>query len=258
MRHRSHHRRGSLASVNCNFPLHRSHLANFAPTMPNHANLPFARMSYKVVSVSLNLNVPSLLSPIPNMWLSWSTFALLCFSKDVVAGYTRNTIATKGGLPPSLQPFVDGLSYFLDRSSYHSAVDLKPLNIHHRLSNYFFEHGHEYNPIILWLGRDREDAFQHLAVAHFKPDEELLHRMLPAGWTKKEYGKRQGLLAMALASHDEPDFIGVLWHSDTRNAQKIQDVMKMHRLMDLEGYKRTDDPLPPLEDVLRVTYHRPI
>ncbi|SPO29258.1 uncharacterized protein UTRI_06207 [Ustilago trichophora] len=163
--------------------------------------------------------------------------------------------ALDGTLPSSLNIFVDRLAGYdqLGTAKYHSAVDLAKDHVHQRFANYLFEKGRNYNPNLLYLGRDPESPTKHLAVAFFQPDKELMHRIRPQFSHASEYAKRKGVVAIKMVSHEEPEFVGVLWFKTVTTANKLKQHIDRQYLMDLENDEKIG-----LKDVQRVIHHRPI
>ena len=179
----------------------------------------------------------------------------LSFSCTCKAGHPRLSPAMDGTLPRPLQVFVDRLAEhdLLHPRQYHSATDLAANHIHHRLTSYLFVDGHNYSPNLLYLGKDPQDSTKHLVVANFEPDEELLDQVRLSNSRKHEYAKRKGILAIKLVSHDEPEFVGILWHNDARSARRVRWHIDRNDLHNLESDKGIG-----LEAVQRVIYRRPI
>lgn len=155
--------------------------------------------------------------------------------------------------PSSLQLFIgrlwEGQDTVLPRQ-YHSAWDLSTSRAHHWLTNYLFKGGKDYNPSLLYLGRDPAEPGKHLAVAHFLPGPRLLNRVRPVGAHGFDYEYRHGLLAMKLTSHEEPDFIGILWIKDRRIG------LKMYRAIQTNSLNSLERAVPGLKDVQRVIHYR--
>ncbi|SPO29923.1 uncharacterized protein UTRI_06207_B [Ustilago trichophora] len=163
--------------------------------------------------------------------------------------------AIDGTLPSSLRIFVDRLAGFdgLGIAKYHSAIDLQSYHVHQRFSRYLFENGQNFNPSLLYLGKDPESSTKHLAVAYFEPDRDLMHRIRPQFSHISQYAKRKGVLAIKMVSHDEPEFVGVLWFKDMRTAKKLKEHIDRNNLVNLENDERIG-----LKDVQRVIHHLPI
>ena len=191
-----------------------------------------------------------------NLFAAASLLLATLFAQPCLAGRPPISPALDGSLPSSLQIFVDQLAspeIRHEHRQYHSATDLLDHNAHHRLTSYLFSDGHDYYPHLLYLGRDPEEPIKHLAVAHFQPNEELVDRVIPYGSRMKNYKQRQGMLAMKPTSHEEPEFVGILWHSHAKTARKMKLLIDQNDLGKLESNEHIG-----LKDVQRVIHRGPV
>lgn len=176
--------------------------------------------------------------------------ALLCFSGPLLRPHTLTN-----SLPEPLEQFVYQLKRggFLRSSSIHSVLDLthQHLRSHHVLSKYVFKDGNVWNPKVIYLTEDPNVIGAHLVVTHFQPTTALAEHLLPA-FRMYDWQQRQGLLAMQLKAHSEPEYIGIIWLKDVQTLERLKTTRRQVSLNQLEEH------IPDLQDIQRIVHHRPL
>lgn len=179
-----------------------------------------------------SLNADSKMSSLPATESLAPTMQLCVSNKLRVSLIWACCLALMGlGAPVSVE-FSSSLAVFVDRledasvpvlpRQYHSTWDFSSNKVHHWLTSFLFKDGKNFNPKLFYLGRDPLKLDIHLAVAHWYPNTFLLNRVRPIGAQTVNLEYRHRLLAMKLASHEEPEFVGILWIKDKRNAKKAR------------------------------------